>query len=266
MDKHNVVEYQMNAQKCTGESISHHMCSKENVSQHAYLKESLELQNCSERNLKRKCQDESINQSIYAETADQQRHLERNESELCHSLDANKLIEHPVRANLQRLSNTSVSQKLLSIENTGYAGHDEHSGSIPKDDFYSLNSDSFVKNTNSFTQSNSDLVNHQKEFISGNTISSNASVSQSSCYHSISSSINESLVNWNVPKENRDRSDSKLSKNLCSSQLSNASLVIHPTELDISSQFPATLSYIIDPGNFWIQLENSHGYKLNFPK
>lgn len=196
---------------------------------------------------------ESINQQLYLE--------ERANQEKCSEESIHQRYSENI--NLPSQPEGKVSLQLYANEDTKYSYHDEYSGSITEDDFYSLHSD--TQNTNSCTLLNSSSRSCQSEFVSENDYQSYVSVSESSCYRSISSSISESLT-FNKGNINSQFNSHSTKPKIEYSLEKQKPLLINPTDFEVSSKFSATLSYIIDPGNFWIQLESFHGPKLSFPK
>ncbi|KFM62854.1 Tudor and KH domain-containing protein, partial [Stegodyphus mimosarum] len=105
------------------------------------------------------------------------------------------------------------------------------------------------------------------------TTESFKSLSQGSCYRSLSSnfsdldnlmdstSITETDLKQNVNLlENESHLQSSLhTKDVC------VELSIPSLSISVPSNISATLTYVIDPGNFWMQLENSHSFEFDFP-
>lgn len=137
-----------------------------------------------------------------------------------------------------------------------------------EDDFYSLHSDNNVLNINN-ASIDIPFQTYDNQSISASDYPSNdyVSASQTSCYHSISSSIGDSL---SFPKNTKSfhsfKTYSLEADHGCSTETSEITPKIHDREFEMSSSFSGTLSHIIDPSDFWIQIENSHSSELRFPK
>lgn len=158
------------------------------------------------------------------------------------------LPSHPER-NINVLQFSERNLK-YSCNNEVYDG-----GSITEDDFYSLHSDNNIQYINNNALSNLPLNKQRKTEPDCPSI---ASVSQSSCYRSISSTLS-------FHKENENTIPFKTCLQY-SLDPSEEVRVIHPVEFEISTKFSAILSYIIDPSDFWLQIENSYSSKLRFPR
>lgn len=136
-----------------------------------------------------------------------------------------------------------------------------------EDDFYSLHSDNNVLNMNNASiDTPFQIYDNQSISVSDYASNDYVSASQTSCYHSISSSIGDSLSFPKDPKSFHSFKTYSLEVDHgCSAETSEITLKIHDREFEISSSFSATLSHIIDPSDFWIQIENSHSSELRFP-
>ena len=139
-------------------------------------------------------------------------------------------------------------------------------GSITEDDFYSLHSDNNILN-NVSTDTPFDMYDNQSVSASDYASNDYVSTSQNSCYRSISSSLGESLSFYKDSKSFHSyKTHSLETDERCSTEVSEVMPKIQDVEFEISSNFSASLSHIIDPSDFWIQIENSHGSELRFSK
>lgn len=221
------------------ESMSIDTCREQNVNSQKHPQENLELVRHSEENLNL-LRDKLSN--FFHQRIDVARHPEES-------------------LNLQRYpdGNVDLSQYL---EKKHLCLDDEDDESVTEDDYYSLHSDNNIHNTNNTTLIDFPLEVLHAKAVPANDCVSNISVSQSSCYRSISSNISESLPLYKENKNSVSCQTYPKATYKCSLESCN----VIPVEFEISSKFSSTLSYIIDPSDFWIQTENSHGFKLRFPK
>lgn len=175
-----------------------------------------------------------------------------------------------------QLACESVSEPLYEAKKNMLLDYpSEDGGSITEDDFYSIHSEIIEHKTRiSSILANSEIDRNNSEPVCEIKYESNPSFSQSSCYRSLSSNISDSIAFYNEVK-NYQSSESQpavvkdpyvVESQQKSQDYQRTKLVIYPPVIKVPSNISATLSHVVDPGDFWIQLENSHGSNLNFPK
>ncbi|GFU33063.1 uncharacterized protein NPIL_512161 [Nephila pilipes] len=99
---------------------------------------------------------------------------------------------------------------------------------------------------------------------------STQSLSQNSCYHSLSSNISviKDVTNSsNFETVDHDKLDCSTQNLNCKTfkVKSRPTTVILPSSISVPSVISATLTHVVNPHDFWMQLENSNGCALTFP-
>lgn len=120
--------------------------------------------------------------------------------------------------------------------------------------------------------SNKNLKNVEREILQSSHFQqeSSQSLSQNSCYHSLSSNISAIKnvgYSSNFETFEHDKSDCSVQNVICKTPeiQSRPIAVVLPSSISVPSIISATLTHVINPHDFWMQLENSNGYSLTFP-
>ncbi|GFW87193.1 uncharacterized protein TNCV_5125471 [Trichonephila clavipes] len=119
---------------------------------------------------------------------------------------------------------------------------------------------------------NKNVKNVEREVLQSSQFQqeSSQSLSGNSFYHSFSSNISaiKDVANSsNFETLEHDKSDCSAQNVICkTSQIqSRPTAIILPSSISVPSIISATLTHVVNPHDFWMQLENSNGCALTFP-
>ncbi|GBN93136.1 hypothetical protein AVEN_232036-1 [Araneus ventricosus] len=180
----------------------------------------------------------------------------------------------PQSASGQTHGNLVMPSQASSLSSSSFCSLQDVCDAVPSPSLLEKNSAANV-HCDASVQSSKNLQNVEAKLLKSSELQqdSSQSLSRNSFYSlssnicaikppSVSSSITDSL-NFDTPEN--DKHLLAQSVTYQSASVSSRPALILPSSISIPSVISATLTHVINPGDFWMQLENSKGYVLTFP-